>query len=171
MTAGTIDVRYHLCIGCRACETACSEKKAGALWPAVARIHIEQAGPGPLDIPVVCHRCSDHPCVGACPPRIRALDYDRETGVVMVDEGKCIGARCGRCARTCPASAITFQPVSRMPLFCDLCGGEPACVQACAPEAITYLPGSSFDGRHYARPPEQIAAGLAVGLYGGRSVS
>ena len=102
MARGTIDVRYSLCTGCRACEVACSASKEAAVWP---------------------------------------------------------------------AAAIIFHPVSRKPLFCDLCGGDPACVKACAPEAITYLPGSSFDGRHYARNPEEIAADLALGLYGSREVS
>lgn len=164
---GTVDVRYNLCIGCRECELACSARQEAGYWPAAARIRIVQAGPGPLDIPVLCHRCSDPPCVAACPPKVKALARDQESGVVQVDPARCVGFKCGACARACPADAITFHPVSRMPLFCDLCGGDPACVKVCAPAAITFLPGSSFDGRHYARPPGEIAAQVAMGLYGG----
>ena len=70
---GTLDVRWQACTGCRACEVACASAKEVVIRPAASRIHVLQLGPGPLDIPVVCHQCADAPCVAACPPRVRAL--------------------------------------------------------------------------------------------------
>lgn len=167
--SAAIDVDPRACTGCRLCEVACSAAKEASVHPAAARIHIVQTGAGPFDIPVVCHRCSDAPCVAACPPRASALSQDVASGVVHLDPGLCLragGSDCRRCARVCPAGAVRYHPFSDLPMFCDLCDGEPACVQSCAFRALAFLPGSSFDGRHYARRAEEIAADLHVGCYG-----
>lgn len=167
---GTLDVRRQACTGCRACEVACASVKEGAIHPAASRIHVLQVGPGPLDIPVVCHQCSDAPCVAACPPRIGALAQAGGAGVVTLDRERCVrsrGGRCERCAQACPGATVRFHPVDRLPMFCDLCEGEPACARSCAFEALSWRAGSSFDGRHYARPPEELARDLAIGFYGG----
>ncbi|MHB1345645.1 MAG: 4Fe-4S dicluster domain-containing protein [Thermoleophilia bacterium] len=168
-TPAAIDVNTRVCTGCRLCEVACSMAQESSMHPAAARIHIVQTGLGPFDIPVICHRCSDAPCVAACPPRATALTQDPVSGVVTLDAGRCLrgqGSDCRRCARVCPAGAVRSHPESDLPMFCDLCGGSPACVPSCAFGALAFLPGSSFDGRHYARRAEEMAADLHVGLYG-----
>lgn len=168
-TTVAIDVNPRVCTGCRACETACSVAREDSVHPAASRIYIVQTGLGPFDIPVVCHRCSDAPCVAACPPRASALSQDPVSGLISLDVGSCLragGADCRRCARVCPAGAIRYHPASDLPMFCDLCGGDPACVRSCAFQALCFLPGASFDGSHYARRAEEIAAELHIGLYG-----
>lgn len=170
---GTIHVRYDLCTGCRACQLACAIRNEGMVWPEAARIRVLQVGPGPLDIPVYCHRCSDHPCIAACPPKVRALSYHQDTGVVSVDPEQCLrsnSANCTRCFRACRAGAIAYHPRTGLPMHCNLCEGNPACVEACAAQALSYVPGSSFDGKHYARPVEDIVSDLCLRLYGRRDV-
>lgn len=170
---GALDVCRQACTGCRACEVACSLAKDQTIHPAASRIHVLQLGLGPLDIPVVCHQCGDAPCVAACPPRVRALSQVGGAGVVTLAPDLCVrsrGGRCERCARACPAEAVRFHPRDRLPLFCDLCGGAPACASSCAFGALSWRVGSSFDGRHYARPVADLAADLAVGFFGGLDV-
>lgn len=165
----SIDICYEYCTGCRACQMACAVRKEGLIWPDAARIYVLQDGVGPLDIPVLCHQCSDHPCIKACPPRVQALICDAATGVVKVDISKCLRARgkeCKNCARACPGNTIRYHPESGLPLFCDLCDGSPACVAACASQAIVYNTDPSFDGKCYARPVNLIAADLALRVYG-----
>ena len=166
-TLGTIEVRHELCHGCRACEIACSIRCEGSVMPSASRIRVYQVDPGPLDIPVLCRQCADYPCVAACPPRVGALEVDRRTGAVLPDGEKCLGEKCGRCARACPQqSAVFFHPVTGKASVCDLCGGQPACVGACPTGALSFIPGSSFDGRHGAAPAGDLAADLALRLFG-----
>lgn len=121
-----LHIRYDLCTGCRACELACALKKEAAFWTETASIRVRQVGTGPLDIPVFCHQCSDHPCVQACPAADKALWADEE-GIVRVQEGFCFRSRgidCQRCRRACPGNSIAYHPVSNLPMFCDRCGGS-----------------------------------------------
>ncbi|WP_054938189.1 4Fe-4S dicluster domain-containing protein [Moorella stamsii] len=166
---GTLEVRYDLCTGCRACQVACAIQNEGLLWLEAARIRVLQVGPGPLDVPVYCHQCSDHPCVAACPPKVKALSCDPGSGVVKVDPALCLrsrGAKCRRCYQACPAGAINFHPATGLPLFCHLCDGHPACVTACGPGALSYISGSSFDSKVYARRPETMVDDLTLKIYG-----
>lgn len=166
-----LDVAYDRCTGCRACEIACSIRHEGGIIPSAARIRIRQFYPGPMDIPIVCHQCSDTPCVDACPPKIKAIRFDKEAGALRVDPDRCLGSRCGRCAAACRhKEAISFHPKTGKALVCDLCGGHPACAEACPVGALTFLPGAVFDGIHYARSaPEKIARSLSARFYPAKS--
>lgn len=160
-----IAVNPALCVGCRLCEIACSTKKEGSISPAASRIRIYQFYPGPMDIPVLCHQCSDYPCKAACPPKVAAISIDAKTGAVLIDAAKCVGVKCSLCAKACRhKSAITFSPQSKKALVCDLCQGAPQCVAVCPTQALSYI-GATFDGLHYAVPPEEIAESMAARFY------
>ncbi|KJS88275.1 MAG: hypothetical protein JM58_01580 [Peptococcaceae bacterium BICA1-8] len=166
---GRLDVRYEQCTGCRACQMACAINKENQLWPEAARINVKQVGLGPLDIPISCHQCSDHPCVVACPEKVKALSYDPESGIVRVNEEKCLrtqGFHCQKCFRACPGERITYHPKKEIPLFCDLCDGKPACVAACGPQALSYNLDPCFESRHLNRTALEIARGLTVKVFG-----
>lgn len=171
MPVGKIDVNYELCVGCRLCAIACSLTKASTVMPSVSRIKVLQFYPGPLDIPVLCHQCLDRPCQAACPPKVSAISVDKETNATLVND-KCVGVKCSKCVKACPhTGAIAFHPSQKRALICDLCGGEPQCVKVCPTKAIAYMPGSSFDGQHYAvASPQQVAASLAYKFYPARRI-
>lgn len=102
-----------------------------------------------------------------CPPKAKALSLNEKTGAVEVDVEKCLGIKCSLCVKACPHElAISFHPQTKKAVICNLCQGEPECVKVCAPGCLTFLPGSSFDGKHYAVfPPKAIAELLASQFY------
>lgn len=171
--SGTIDVNHTLCTGCRNCEIACAVEHEGSVFVAASRIRVHQFEDGPIDVPIICHRCSDFPCVAACPPRVGALSIDESTGAIKVDDEKCVGVKCSRCSKACRhRTAIFFHPVTKKPLVCDLCQGDPACVKVCPTRAIELVSGSSFDGIHYAKSsPQEIARSIASGFAPSRSTA
>ncbi len=57
-------------------------------------------------------------------------------GQVIVSPTVCI--LCGTCQKACPIGAIEL--FEEFVYVCDLCGGDPRCVQACTENAITYQP-------------------------------
>ena len=125
------------CTGCRNCELVCSVKHNGASSPALARIHIVKWENENPYMPMRCQHCDDAPCVRAC--LTGALSRDLETGVVTVDEERCIG--CGTCMLVCPVGVLQLDKKQKKMLKCDLCQGEeiPACVANCPNEALAYV--------------------------------
>ena len=83
---------------------------------------------------LACRFCEDAPCVAACPRD--ALEQSQETGIIMVDEEKCNG--CGWCIEACDYGAIQLHPETRVVFSCDLCDGEPKCVEWCPEEALDF---------------------------------
>jgi len=126
----------ELCDGCRRCEMICSLKKSGdVISPAKARIRVLKRETLGIDIPMVCLHCEDPICRDVCP--VNAIRVDDETGAVLIDEDRCIG--CRQCMIACPFGAISFDPERHICVKCDLCGGEPACVETCLWGAIKYV--------------------------------
>ena len=133
-------IDLDLCVGCKACVTACKE-----LWdsgPGAARdwVHEYEGGSREQGLaltfyPGVCMQCEDHPCTTDCPT---GATYMAEDGVVVVDPNVCIG--CGNCVSTCVYDARRLDPEKGIVEKCNLCrplverGGTPACVQTCLAE-------------------------------------
>jgi len=119
------------CTGCRLCEMVCSAEKDGEFNPLLSRIRTVQ-----LDVVVnmslACRLCENPTCVRSCPRK--ALSIDEKTGVVLVDEGKCNG--CGWCIEACELGVLSLHPVRKVVMLCDLCGGEPKCVEFCPKDAL-----------------------------------
>ncbi|MBN2242641.1 MAG: FAD-dependent oxidoreductase [Acidobacteria bacterium] len=97
------------CCGCHTCEIACKQEHGLPVGPRLVRV-LERA---PLFMQYYCHHCGDAPCALACPEE--AITKDPDTGVVLLDPGKCTGCsavegRSGRekqqtspCKFNCPA--------------------------------------------------------------------
>ena len=132
------------CIGCHACEAACSEKNdlpahlsfrsvgyvEGGTYPSFTRINISMA----------CNHCDDPVCLKGCPTR--AYTKHPEYGAVIQDPDICFG--CGYCTWVCPYNAPQLDPVEGQVQKCNMCvdrlevGLKPACVSACLGNALNF---------------------------------
>ncbi len=87
-----------------------------------------------------CQHCSDPGCVKVCPAG--AIYKDEETGMVTVDDSKCIG--CQRCSMACPYDVPRYYGPKGKINKCTGCvdrikhGMKPACVATCQPNALTF---------------------------------
>jgi carbon-monoxide dehydrogenase iron sulfur subunit len=90
----------------------------------------------------VCVQCDDAPCISSCP--VHALFREEGSMRIVLDPDRCVG--CGKCVDACPFDGVSFDQEASVPLICDLCDGNPACVEACAlPRAIRYESVSARD--------------------------
>ncbi|HUH64994.1 MAG TPA: 4Fe-4S dicluster domain-containing protein [Syntrophales bacterium] len=124
------------CTGCRACEYACSVFHTGVVRPSVARIHVMKYKDS-IDVPVLCWHCNDAPCIAACPTTPKSIQADPNHNGIILNEKTCLGRRCLKCQEACPANYVRANPDTGKPLMCDMCGGDPACVKACASQSGT----------------------------------
>ena len=139
-----IYIKEEFCIGCHLCEVYCQlqHSQSRDLIKAfkmesprpLPRLRIEEKRP--VSFSVRCQHCDESPCVYAC--LTGALSRDPNSGVVTVDEERCIG--CWTCILVCPFGAIRQEPQQRKMVKCDLCQGEdmPVCVTNCPNEALVY---------------------------------
>ncbi len=132
------------CIGCHACEAACSEKNnlpphlsfrsvgflEGGSYPAYKRLNISMA----------CNHCDNPVCLKGCPTR--AYTKYPEYGAVIQDPDTCFG--CGYCTWVCPYNAPQLDPVEGQVSKCNMCidrlevGLKPACAAACLGGALDF---------------------------------
>ncbi len=130
------------CAGCRTCELLCSFRHEKEVNPELARITVVKLPLGNLpDIiaePVFCKRCIL--CVKECPEG--ALSFSKNSWRIELDKGKCIG--CGECVEVCPFGAISMHPEAKVPLHCDLCGGDPVCVEFCPTGTLVFREESQY---------------------------
>jgi Fe-S-cluster-containing hydrogenase component 2 len=124
----------ELCTGCHTCEIMCSLKHTGTVNPSMARVKVVRSRKDHATFPIICRHCKNAPCEEACPIP-SAMYVDAGTGAVVIDQDKCI--QCFACIDACPFGAIQVGP-GREILKCDLCGGEPVCVEHC-PAVPGYL--------------------------------
>ncbi len=122
------------CSGCRACELACVARRHGRYGTAVARIRVVKIEAQGIDRPSLCRQCADAPCVAACPTG--ALTADAVTRRIRFSPEDCVV--CPACAAACPFEIVLLDPETGMPLICDLCAGDPACVKRCVTGALMH---------------------------------
>ena len=117
----------NVCTGCRYCEAICSLVHLGEVNPRLSRIKvIENTEKGTAKV-VVCRQCSRPPCVKACPEG--AMEQDSKTGAIIIKYERCNS--CMACVDACPFGTIFISEAQKLPLVCDLCGGDPMCVKFC----------------------------------------
>lgn len=132
------------CIGCHACEAACSEKNDNPAHIAFRSVGYVEGGTYPafkrLNISMACNHCDDPVCLKGCPTR--AYTKFAEYGAVLQDPDICFG--CGYCTWVCPYNAPQLDPVKGQVSKCNMCvdrlevGLKPACVSACLGNALNF---------------------------------
>ncbi len=123
------------CTGCLQCELACSYENEGIFNPAKSRIKIFEFEHGLHTIPYTCTQCDEAWCLHACP--VEAITINSATGAKEVNDAICVG--CKVCTIACPFGTVNYNADSGKVIKCDLCGGEPACAEACPTAAIVYV--------------------------------
>ena len=127
-----VSVNPSKCTGCGICEYVCTLEKGETICnPIRSRIRVVRMTPL-FNFALACRFCEDAKCVTACPEK--ALVQSEETGIIMVKEKKCKG--CDWCIQACPHGGITIHPDTGIAITCDLCEGEPKCVEFCPEEAL-----------------------------------
>lgn len=127
-----VSVDPSKCTGCGICEYACTLEKGESVWnPIRSRIRVVRMGPL-FNFALACRFCEDAQCVKACPEK--ALSQSEKTGMIIVKENKCKG--CDWCVQACPHGGITLHSDTGIAMICDLCDGEPKCVEFCPEEAL-----------------------------------
>jgi Fe-S-cluster-containing hydrogenase component 2 len=172
--AKSLMIERKKCTGCNSCVFACSLYHDNEVRPATARIYVRRYY-GLVDVPILCWHCPDAPCVEACPVTpVKAITTDKDSNVVkFTDESRCLGVeKCGKCVEVCPPRYLRAHPETNHPLFCDLCGGDPRCVQACNRQAKetgeTLRCDTQVAGLHWSYrevTPEEAADGLMLSLF------
>ncbi len=132
------------CIGCHACEAACSEKNDNPAHIAFRSVGYVESGSYPdykrLNISMACNHCDDPVCLKGCPTK--AYTKHVEYGAVLQDPETCFG--CGYCTWVCPYNAPQLDPIKGQVSKCNMCvdrlevGLKPACVSACLGNALNF---------------------------------
>lgn len=132
------------CIGCHACESACSEKNDLPPHLSFRSVGYVEGGTYPnytrMNISMACNHCDDPVCLKGCPTR--AYTKHPEYGAVIQDPDICFG--CGYCTWVCPYNAPQLDPVKGQVEKCNMCvdrlevGLKPACVSACLGNALNF---------------------------------
>ena len=131
------------CINCKACVVACRAENHVPAGHSRDRINEEHRGTWPRVIanfePEQCHHCANPSCVRVCPT---GASFQREDGVVLVNENECIG--CRYCIIACPYEARFFREDKGIVEKCTFCeqrlsrGETPACVETCPSRVRTF---------------------------------
>ena len=132
------------CIGCHACEAACSEKNDLPAHISFRSVGYVEGGSYPdfrrVNISMACNHCDDPVCLKGCPTR--AYTKFAEYGAVLQDPDICFG--CGYCTWVCPYNAPQLDQVKGEVSKCNMCvdrlevGLKPACVSACLAGALDF---------------------------------
>lgn len=126
------------CKGCSICELACSFEHDSEFNPTKSRISVIRWQKIGVSVPLTCLQCDEPACERVC--MVNAIQKDSATGLVSVDEAKCIG--CRLCVSACPFGNISYDSVEKHVIKCDLCEGDPQCAKFCPSGAIEYKPTS-----------------------------
>jgi len=131
----SLNIDPNKCTGCLQCELACSLDNEGVFNPSKSRIKIITFEAKGRFVPYTCTQCAEAWCLEACPTH--AITIDKATGAKVVSDALCVG--CKVCTIACPFGTINYNHTSGKVDKCDLCGGEPACVEICPTPALTFI--------------------------------
>jgi Fe-S-cluster-containing hydrogenase component 2 len=135
-------IKPEKCIGCRSCELICSWNRGKAFNPRNSAVSVLMYEEAAISVPVMCLQCEEACCVKVCP--VGAMHRD-DDGAVKCDSAKCIV--CKMCVNACPLGNVSFSPVERKIVKCELCGGDPGCAKYCPTGCLVYTEEADALGR------------------------
>ena len=149
-----VSVDPSKCTGCGICEYACTLEKGETVWnPIRSRIRVVRMTPL-FNFALACRFCEDAKCVKACPEK--ALSQSEKTGILMVKEKQCKG--CDWCVQACEHGGITIHSDTGKAIACDLCEGEPKCVEFCPEEALELISTDEAAEKRFSDALEKLTA-------------
>ena len=128
------------CIGCRACEAACTECETHR---GVSMIHVDflDRERTTATVPTVCMHCEKPTCAEVCPADAIKRTED---GVVQSSlKPRCVA--CSNCEMACPFGVPKILSLSAQMTKCDMCydrtsmGKRPMCATVCPSQALAYV--------------------------------
>ena len=141
------------CTGCKTCQMACKDYKNIDLGISFRHVYEVTIGDTVKDadgiltttcvsypLSMSCNHCDSPICFEKCPQS--AIIKDADTGLMSIDEEKCIG--CGTCAIVCPYNAPKVDEEKKKAVRCNGCaervaaGEKPVCVEACPARALDF---------------------------------
>jgi DhnA family fructose-bisphosphate aldolase class Ia/Fe-S-cluster-containing hydrogenase component 2 len=128
------------CTGCQMCEIACAHFHAATFNQDNHRLRIEykfKPNEPRISKPIVCTLCEK--CVEACKEEALTIG---DGGYLVLDRSICTS--CGDCVTACPLDVMVLN-AEGIPIFCDLCEGDPQCVLWCRPHAIELIQPKGVD--------------------------
>lgn len=135
----------EVCVNCHLCQVYClvEHSKSKDIIKAykmekdraMTRVLVEEKDS--VSFALQCRHCDEPVCVYSC--ITGAMQKDPVTGVVKVDQDKCIG--CWTCVLVCPYGAVLPDYLHEHAVKCDLCPGRamPVCVEKCPNESLQYI--------------------------------
>ena len=118
------------CTGCKTCQMACKDYKNIDLGISFRHVYEVTIGDTVKDadgiltttcvsypLSMSCNHCDSPICFEKCPQS--AIIKDADTGLMSIDEEKCIG--CGTCAIVCPYNAPKVDEEKKKAVRCNGC--------------------------------------------------
>ena len=142
-----IIINEDVCMGCGLCKVYCKAEHSQSKdiikafkreFPVpLSRVRVERKNEKSFSLQ--CRHCDEPWCVYSC--LTGAMQKDPITGMVTVDEEKCMG--CWTCILACPNGALVRDAYYNVVAKCDLCPERevPACVAYCPNEALMVVDG------------------------------
>ena len=110
------------CSGCHLCEAVCSLLHLGAINTEKSAIRIKKDDlDTSLNAPVLCRQCKQMKCLAG--EEVMSVQAKKD---FIWDRVR---------AERCPFNALTV--LDEKAYHCDLCGGNPQCIEVCTTEAIS----------------------------------
>ena len=144
-----------MCTGCGQCALTCAFKNSQTFDLAQSNIQVVQWEDICLSVTVVCQQCQDAACISVCPTE--AISFHPRTGAIQIDMDIC--TQCHECVEECRYHVIQITPVGD-PHTCDLCDGNPKCVIACYPQALSFVEITNDEWEPFKEYAETLVARL-----------
>jgi len=114
-----VKIDFNKCTGCQTCEVICSLSHTGNIInPEKSRIRVFRDEEHGLFFPVMAGPYTETECVNK--------------SILVIGENEYY--RCDICNAACPSRTLFKDPITNMPLRCDMCG---KCVEWCPTHALT----------------------------------